>query len=58
MATMVLHYAVNPLKGIWNKIDMFFQIMGYSRAAGELRRLGYNEAADNCLKQISELRSK
>ena len=58
MATMVLHYAVNPLLDIWTKLDTFFKIVGYSRACGELRRLGYHSEADFCLKQIKELRSK
>lgn len=58
MTAMVLHYAVNPVIDIWTTLDRFFQIVGYSRAAGELYRLGYHEAAENCMKQVRELKSK
>lgn len=34
-----------------------FNIIGYSRAAAELTRLGYHEQAANCMKEIERLRS-
>ena len=49
MTTLVMNYTVNPFwtalksfgRGVWN----FGESMGRARAAAELSRLGYHEAA-------------
>lgn len=56
MTTIAMTYVVNPFSGLLNKVSVFFQIVGYSRAAGELTRLGYHKEASNCLKMMKELR--
>ena len=53
MTTLVMNYTVNPFwtalksfgRGTWN----FFESMGRARAAAELYRLGYHEAAKNLM---------
>ena len=53
MTTLVMNYTVNPFwtalkafgRGAWN----FGESMGRARAAAELSRLGYHEAAKNLM---------
>jgi hypothetical protein len=53
MTTLVLNYTVNPFwtalkafgRGVWN----FGESMGRARAAAELSRQGYHEAARNVM---------
>ena len=53
MTTLVMNYTVNPFwnalkvfgRGAWN----FCESMGKARAAAELHRLGYTEAAKNLM---------
>ena len=61
MTTLVMNYTINP---IWNGLRKFYrglvisqEIMGYSRAAAELARLGYHQEAKNCMMKAKELRS-
>ena len=42
---------------IWARISRTFQIIGYSRAAAELARLGYVAEAKECIMQIKRLRN-
>lgn len=44
--------------GFWNKVVILFEIMGYSRAASELNRLGYYSEAKKCRTEIKTLRQK
>ena len=53
MTTLVMNYTVNPFwtalksfgRGTWN----FFESVGRARAAAELSRQGYHEAAKNVM---------
>ena len=53
MTTLVMNYTVNPFwaglksfgRGVWS----FMESMGRARAAAELYRLGYTEAAKNLM---------
>ncbi len=53
MTTLVMNYTVNPFwtalksvaRGTWN----FMESMGRARAAAELSRQGYHEAAKNLM---------
>jgi len=40
----------------WQRLENIFNIIGYSRAAAELARLGYYEEAKNCMMEIKRLR--
>tara|TARA_R110001632_G_scaffold169081_1_gene287949 strand:- start:147 stop:323 length:177 start_codon:yes stop_codon:yes gene_type:complete len=37
------------------KLNRWFMLIGYSRAYGELRRLGYYKEADHILKEMKSL---
>jgi len=58
MTAIAMNYVVNPFKGFWKGFMVTCDIMGYSRAASELARLGYYEEAKNCMMQIKSLRNK
>ena len=62
MTTLVMNYTVNP---IWNAIRKLGRgivhtqtLMGYSRAAAELARLGYYEESKNVMMKYAELKNK
>ena len=41
---------------IWTRIWNTFEVIGYSRAASELARLGYYAEAKECMMQIKRLK--
>ena len=49
---------VNPLPKFFGAVGRTFEILGYSRAASELARLGYMEEAKNCMMQIKSIKEK
>lgn len=53
---LVMTYTWNPLKGFFKGVTTTFEILGYSRAAAELARLGYYEEAKGCMMQIAKLK--
>ena len=62
MTTLVMNYTVNP---IWNAIRKLGRgivhtqsLMGYSRAAAELARLGYYEESKNVMMKYTELKNE
>jgi hypothetical protein len=57
MTTAVMSTIFSPLSGLWSSIDRFTQVVGYSRAAAELARLGYQEEAKACMMQVTKLRN-
>lgn len=57
MTALAMNYVVNPLSGFWSGFYNTVEIIGYSRAASELARLGYYEEAKNCMMQIKKLRA-
>ncbi len=55
MTTAVMNYVFSPLSGIWSGITATCEIVGYSRAASELTRLGYHNEAKQCMMEIKKL---
>jgi len=56
MTAMAMNYVVNPLSNFWDQTKIALEILGYSRAASELARLGYMQEAKNCMMMIKELK--
>ena len=44
-------------QSFWEKLMITFEIIGYSRAASELARLGLYKESKECMMQIKRLRS-
>ena len=40
----------------WERLQNTVEIIGYSRAASELARLGYHKEAKECMMQIKRIR--
>lgn len=58
MTAIAINYIANPFATMCSSINRAFMIAGYARAASELTRMGYIEAAQNCIKQGAELKAK
>jgi len=58
MTTMVANYFFSPLSGLWSSIDRYSQVIGYSRAASELARMGLHEESKACMMEIKKLQDK
>lgn len=56
MTALVMNNIVSPLSTFWSGMYRTFEIMGYSRAASELARMGLYEESKNCMMQIKKLR--
>ena len=56
MTTLALNNIVSPLANFWSSLNNAFTIIGYSRAAAELARLGYYEESKNLMMQVKELK--
>jgi hypothetical protein len=46
------------LSGLWSSLDRSLTIIGYSRAAGELARMGLHEEAKSCMMEVAKLKDK
>lgn len=55
MTALVENYVFSPLSGLWSAVDRWAQIVGYSRAAAELARMGLIEESKHCMMQIKGL---
>ena len=55
MTALVASYVFSPLSGLWSSLDRYSQIIGYSRAAAELARMGLVEESKRCMMEIREL---
>ena len=55
MTTLVANYVFSPLSGLWSSLDRYTQMMGYSRAAAELARMGMIEESKACMMEIKKL---
>ena len=55
MTALVQNYVFSPLSGLWHALDRYTQIAGYSRAAAELARAGYQEESKRCMMQIKRI---
>ena len=58
MTTAVLTSLFSPLSGLWSQVDRYTQIAGYSRAAAELARAGYQEESKQCMMELRRLLDK
>lgn len=60
MTALVMNYTINPLAGflsaIFRGLHHSMLIAGHSRAASELARQGYHEAAKQVMLELTELR--
>ena len=56
MAAIAMTYVVNPFSVIWHKWSVFFQTLGYAKAAAELARQGYHKEARNCIELMKKLK--
>jgi hypothetical protein len=55
MTALVANYVFSPLSGLWSSLDYYTQMIGYSRAAAELARMGMIEESKRCMMEIREL---
>jgi hypothetical protein len=55
MTALVSNYVFSPLSGLWSSIDRWSQVVGYSRAAAELARMGMHEESKRCMMEIKDL---
>jgi len=56
MTVLVANYVFSPLSGLWSSLDRFTQVVGYSRAAAELARMGLHEESRKCMMEVNKLR--
>jgi hypothetical protein len=57
MAAIVMNTIVNPFRGFGRGFWNFCEVLGYSRAASELARMGLYEESKNCMMQIKRIKS-
>ena len=58
MTTLVMNSIVNPFRGVGRGFWNFCEVVGYSRAAAELTRMGLHKEAKACMMQVKALKSK
>ena len=58
MTALTRNYVFVPLSGLWSSLDRSLTIIGYSRAAGELARMGLHEEAKSCMMEVAKLKDK
>lgn len=58
MTTLVMNTIVNPFRGFGKGFWNFCEVLGYSRAASELARMGLHKEAKACMMQIAKLRNE
>jgi len=56
MTVLVANYVFSPLSGLWSSLERFTQVVGYSRAAAELARMGLHEESRKCMMEVTKLR--
>jgi hypothetical protein len=57
MTALVSNYVFSPLSGLWSSIDHYARLLGYSRAAAELTKLGMHEEAKKLMMEAGKLRN-
>ena len=57
MTAIVMNTIVNPFRGFGRGFWNFCEVLGYSRAASELARMGLHKEAKHCMMQVKALRS-
>ena len=58
MTALVANYVFSPLSGLWSSLDRYSQIIGYSRVAAELARMGLHEESKKYMLEIQNLHDK
>ena len=58
MTALVMNYTVNPLVRFWKGIQHTLLVAGHARAAAELSRQGYHEAAKSIMIEYAKLRNE
>ena len=62
MTTLLMEYAVSPIGGLLvdcaNGFRTFFEVVGRSRAAAELTRMGYHAEAKKLMMEIKHIRGE
>ena len=56
--TSLLEKIALRLRTFSRRFTVAFEILGYSRAAAELARLGYYEEAKNCILQVEQMKER
>ena len=54
--TTITSFIFSPLSGLWSSLERTTMVIGYSRAAAELARLGYQEESKRCMLELNNLR--
>lgn len=57
MTALVANYVFSPLSGLWSSLDRYARMMGYSRAAAELARMGMYEESKKLMMEIGKLQN-
>ncbi len=55
MSTLIYFISL-PFSWLWDSLDRTTAVIGYSRAAAELSRLGYYEQAKQCMLEVSKIK--
>jgi len=55
MTALVANFVFSPLSGLWSSLDRYSQIVGYSRAAGELARMGLHKESKACMMELGKV---
>jgi len=53
--TSITSYVFSPLLGLWSSLERTSMVIGYSRAAAELTRLGYHEESKEIMMELKKL---
>ena len=56
MTALAINYIANPFGNLFTGIMRSCEIIGYSRAASELARLGYMDEAKRCILMSESLK--
>jgi hypothetical protein len=58
MTALTRNYIFSPLSALLSSVDRSMTIVGYSRAAGELARMGLHEEAKTCMMEAAKLKAE
>jgi hypothetical protein len=56
MTALAIRYVANPFSGLWKRIMLSVEIIGYSRAAAHLAQLGFYEESKKCMMEVRKLK--
>ena len=57
MTAIAMNYVVNPFARVWKGIQRSLIIAGHCRAAAELSRQGYHDAAKQVIMELKKLKA-